>query len=169
MIPRPSAIFSFAFPFRSAATFLIFARVFSPESGARNSVATAPAIAPVLLSGCHRSVLYKGILPAADCSGIEYSLRLDPGSGEYSLETTYLDADGPGKNVRLTSAGRFEIIGGASDSVEYYRLNPKEDTDTLYFRRVDGNTLRLVNSELQEPSIPDSYDITRVSRPCRMQ
>ena len=126
-------------------------------------------IASVLLSGCHQSVLYKGILPAADCSGIEYSLRLDPGSGEYSLETTYLDADGSGKNVRFTSAGRFEIIGGASDSVEYYRLNPKEDTDTLYFRRVDGNTLRLVNSELQEPSIPDSYDITRVSRPCRMQ
>ena len=50
-------------------------------------------IASVLLSGCHQSVLYKGILPAADCSGIEYSLRLDPGSGEYSLETTHPDAD----------------------------------------------------------------------------
>lgn len=127
------------------------------------------AISFVLLSGCHQSALYKGILPAADCSGIEYSLRLDPDSGKYYLETIYIDADGPGRDVKFTSAGSFEIIGDASDSVEYYRLNSEDDKDILYFRRVDGKTLRLVNSELQEPSIPENYDIIQVSRPCRMQ
>ena len=118
------------------------------------------AIAVAILSGCHSTVRYRGILPAADCSGIEYSLSLDTGKHIYSLETRYIDADGPGKDVRFTSYGSYEVIGGSADSSKYFRLISKSDRDTIYFKKVDGKTLRLVNDDLQEPMHPENYEIT---------
>ena len=115
-----------------------------------------------MLSACQSTVLYRGILPAADCSGIEYSLSLDAYNHIYFLETRYIDADGPGKDVRFRSAGRYETISDSADTAEYYRLISESDRDTIYFKRVNGKTLRLVNADLQEPSNPSSYDITSI-------
>lgn len=112
------------------------------------------------LSACQSTILYRGTLPAADCSGIEYSLRLGADNHKYSLETRYIDADGPGKDVRFKSHGSYEVIGSPSDLSQYYMLISESDSDTIYFKMMDEKTLRLLNDNMQEPMHPEHYDIS---------
>ena len=57
---------------------------------------------------------YEGILPAADGPGIQYVLSVDSvgpnGESGYTLVTTYLDAEGQGKNTSFTSKGKRQVI-----------------------------------------------------------
>ena len=58
--------------------------------------------------------VYEGLLPAADGPGIQYVLSVDSvgpdGESGYTLVTTYLDAEGQGKNKSFTSKGKKQVI-----------------------------------------------------------
>ena len=111
---------------------------------------------------CEHAQVYKGLLPAADCSGIEYTLGIDTVNDSYHLTTVYIDAEGAGKNLSFTSEGKRSMMhrGEGEDARVFYKLTPcGKDTASVYFMVVNDSTLRLVNTDLQEPTNKTLYDI----------
>lgn len=122
----------------------------------------------LLLAGCtnmnmqknSKHHIYKGVLPAADCSGIEYKLKIDRKKQSYTLVSTYLDAEGDGKHISFKSDGKLETLQSGID--KYYRLDSENPLEVLHFKIINDTTLCLVNSDMEIPSSPDNYIITRV-------
>ena len=110
----------------------------------------------------------EGILPAADGPGIQYVLSVDSvgpdGESGYTLVTTYLDAEGPGKNKSFTSKGKKEVIQKDVDNKKKtaIKLTPNDGDTPVYFVVVNDTTLRLVNDSLQEAVSDLNYDIIQV-------
>ena len=109
-----------------------------------------------------------GILPAADGPGIQYVLSVDSvgpdGESGYTLVTTYLDAEGPGKNKSFTSKGKKEVIQKDVNNKKktVIKLTPDDGDTPVYFVVVNDTTLRLVNDSLQEAVSDLNYDIIQV-------
>ena len=103
---------------------------------------------------------YKGVLPAADCSGIEYTLNLDP-QGAYKLKTTYIDGEGDGIDIVFETEGR--VVRVSKEDGEYLRLLPPPGNDTIYFKTVSKERLRLVShlSNLPGALAPELYEIVK--------
>ncbi len=101
---------------------------------------------------------WKGTLPCADCPGIEYILTLQP-EGNYKMTVIYIDGEGDGIDVKLYSDGK--VVRTSKDDSYFLRLLPPPGNDTVYFKIVDGNTLRLVNKELEEPQNAQLYNIVK--------
>lgn len=101
---------------------------------------------------------WQGTLPCADCSGIEYILTLQP-EGFYKLSVIYLDSEGDGIDDKLYADGR--VVRTSKDDSYYLRLLPAPGNDTIYFKVIDPNTLRLVKYNLEEPQNGELYDITK--------
>ena len=103
--------------------------------------------------------VYEGILPAADGPGIQYVLSVDSigpdGESGYTLVTTYLDAEGPGKNQVIQKDAN-------NNKKTAYKLTPNDGEDPVYFVVVNDTTLRLVNDSLQEAVSDLNYDIIQV-------
>ena len=112
--------------------------------------------------------VYEGPLPAADGPGIQYVLSVDSvgpdGESGYTLVTTYLDAEGPGKNKSFTSKGKKEVIQKDVDNKKKtaIKLTPNDGDTPVYFVVVNDTTLRLVNDSLQEAVSDLNYDIIQV-------
>ena len=112
--------------------------------------------------------VYEGTLPAADGPGIQYVLSVDSvgpdGESGYTLVTTYLDAEGPGKNKSFTSKGKKEVIQKDVDNKKKtaIKLTPNDGDTPVYFVVVNDTTLRLVNDSLQEAVSDLNYDIIQV-------
>ncbi|MBQ8500761.1 MAG: copper resistance protein NlpE N-terminal domain-containing protein [Bacteroides sp.] len=112
--------------------------------------------------------VYEGILPAADGSGIEYVLSVDSigpdGESGFTLVTTYLDADGQGKNKSFTTKGKKQVIKKTvkNKPKTAYKLKPNDGSSPIYFVVVNDTTLRLVNDSLQESVSNLNYDIIQV-------
>ncbi|WP_373800029.1 copper resistance protein NlpE N-terminal domain-containing protein, partial [Bacteroides heparinolyticus] len=91
-------------------------------------------------------VVYKGILPAADGPGIQYVLKLDninsTEEGTYTLETTYLEAEGAGKDKSFTSKGKKQDVNNEKKTA--IKLIPDDSDTPIYFVIVNDSTLRLV-------------------------
>lgn len=102
---------------------------------------------------------FTGILPAADCSGIEYILSLEP-QGVYKMTITHIDGEGDGIDMVFYSSGG--IVRVNEDDGTFLRLLPPPGNDTVYFKIVDSQTLRLVNKQLEQPSEnPHLYNIIK--------
>ena len=105
---------------------------------------------------------------AADGPGIQYVLSVDSvgpdGESGYTLVTTYLDAEGPGKNKSFTSKGKKEVIQKDVDNKKKtaIKLTPNDGDTPVYFVVVNDTTLRLVNDSLQEAVSDLNYDIIQV-------
>ena len=112
--------------------------------------------------------VYEGTLPAADGPGIQYVLSVDSvgpdGESGYTLVTTYLDAEGPGKNKSFTSKGKKEVIQKDVNNKKKtaIKLTPNDGDTPVYFVVVNDTTLRLVNDSLQEAVSDLNYDIIQV-------
>ena len=112
--------------------------------------------------------VYEGTLPAADGPGIQYVLSVDSvgpnGESGYTLVTTYLDAEGQGKNTSFTSKGKRQVIQKDvnNNKKTAYKLTPDNGDSPVYFVVVNDTTLRLVNDSLQEAVSDLNYDIIQV-------
>lgn len=104
--------------------------------------------------------VWKGVLPAADCSGIEYILKLEP-QGTYDLTVTYIDGEGDGVDAVFTSEGK--VVRVTRKDGEYLRLLPPPGNDTVYFKTVSKDRLRLVShlSNLPDALAPERYEIVK--------
>lgn len=104
---------------------------------------------------------YKGTLPAADCSGIEYELTLNAESlvDIFSLNMTYLEGGENGADESFNVRGRISHINRNGKKV--LRLQPVDGGSAMYFMQINDSTLRLVNEELEENTSGLNYDLLK--------
>lgn len=113
--------------------------------------------------------IFTGTLPAADGPGIDYVLTLGAATDGidtvYTLEMTYLDADGPGKHQTFKSKGKQQTVHKVVNKhpKKGVKLTPDNGDQPMYFLVVNDTTLRMVNdSTLVETVGQAVYDITKV-------
>ena len=113
--------------------------------------------------------VFTGTIPAADGPGIDYVLTLgittDGIDTLYTLDMTYLDAAGPGKNKTFTSKGTKKDIHKVVNNQpkKAIKLTPDNGDSPMYFVVVNDTTIRLVNDSTLEESITQTvYDMTKV-------
>lgn len=115
--------------------------------------------------------IFTGTIPAADGPGIDYVLTLgaatDGVDTVYTLEMTYLDANGPGKNQTFKSKGKQKTVHKVVNNQpkKGVKLTPDNGDQPMYFLVVNDTTLRMVNdSTLVETVGQAVYDITKVNK-----
>lgn len=79
---------------------------------------------------------YKGVLPAADCPGIETTLTLNP-DNTYTLHSVYID-----KNTTFDEKGTY--------TVEKDLLTLKEEKGELSYYNIEENRLRQLTADKQK-------------------
>lgn len=106
---------------------------------------------------------YRGVLPAADCAGIEYTLTLnDSIAGTdtlFALRMVYIEGDNDGGDITFDSRGRqqrFEV-----ETRRGYRLMPDDGDRATYLVIVNDSTLRMADSTLNRIESPFNYDLVR--------
>lgn len=114
------------------------------------------------------SEVFEGTLPAADGPGIDYVLTLNAATDGvdtvFTLDMTYLDAEGQGKNKTFSAKGKQEHIQKVVNKQpkKAVKLTPNNGDSPMYFVIVNDTTLRLVNDSLQEAVSDLNYDIIKV-------
>lgn len=108
---------------------------------------------------------YAGTFPAADCSGINYVLRLhavETGKDTlFTLEATYLDAEGDGVHRTFTTTGKRTTVAATAGPA--LRLIPDNGDPIMHFVAVDSVTLRMVNDSLQTVGEGMNYDLVKIT------
>ena len=109
----------------------------------------------------HRSAVeYEGVLPAADCPGVIYSLTLNAkveGSDTlFMLKQTYLEAGENGGNISFELQGVQRMREG-----KYIQLQPDNGEPQMNFCQVDDNTIRYVDANFQPIANGLNYDLKR--------
>lgn len=106
------------------------------------------------------AVEYEGVLPAADCPGVIYSLTLNAdieGSDTlFMLKQTYLEGGGNGENISFETKGVQRMREG-----KYIQLYPDNGEQQMNFYQVDDNTIRYVNADFQPIANGLNYDLKR--------
>ena len=109
---------------------------------------------------------YRGLLPAADCAGIDYMLTLnDSIAGAdtlFALRMVYIEGDNNGGDITFDSRGRqqqFEL-----DTKRGYRLMPDDGDVATYLVIENDSTLRMADSTLNCIDSPFNYRLVRVAQ-----
>lgn len=107
---------------------------------------------------------YTGVLPAADCLGIRYTLSLDydddsnSTNGDYKLVETYVQNDSTaplGVKDALSEKSKGDFSVSTKDNMKCLTLVPKRgSTDTLYFVQNTDSTLTMTNANFEMPVTP---------------
>ena len=113
--------------------------------------------------------VFVGTIPAADGPGIDYVLTLcaatDGVDTVYTLDVSYLDAEGPGKDKVFSSKGKQKTIHNKVNNPpkKGIKLTPDNGDQPMYFLVVNDTTLRMVNDSTLVETIGQAvYDITKV-------
>ena len=118
-----------------------------------------PAAAPAAAAGFPRKLpaSFSGVLPCADCPGMEYRVEFHE-DGSYRMRTTYLERgdNGTGKNIDDTGAWQL-VYDGARVT-----LRSDGNTTTTFVIR-DSDTLRLVDENGDEFKSELNYDLKRAT------
>jgi uncharacterized lipoprotein NlpE involved in copper resistance len=108
---------------------------------------------------------YRGLLPAADCAGINYMLTLnDSIAGAdtlFALRMVYIEGDNNGGDITFDSRGRqqqFEL-----DTKRGYRLMPDDGDVATYLVIENDSTLRMADSTLNCIDSPFNYQLIRIN------
>lgn len=108
---------------------------------------------------------YRGLLPAADCAGIDYILTLnDSIAGAdtlFALRMVYIEGDNNGGDITFDSRGRqqqFEL-----DTKRGYRLMPDDGDVATYLVIENDSTLRMADSTLNCIDSPFNYKLIRTN------
>lgn len=90
---------------------------------------------------------YEGVLPCADCSGIQTELML-LADGSYVMRQTYQGKGDTAYEMR----GRYNTNTGtpAAPNATVYRLTPENGDDRLFVSANGGQELRLLDQNKQE-------------------
>lgn len=119
-------------------------------------------------------VVYTGVMPAADCDGIRYTLLLDYDDdmtdGDYKLVETYIQGDtlspiGYTDIKSFASEGDFTV--NKQNGKTYLKLqeetkNPSATALTTYFIVDSDSTITMANSDLEASTLPGmNYTLKR--------
>ena len=106
------------------------------------------------------AVEYEGVLPAADCPGINYTLTLNAGieGGDtlFMLKQTYLEGGENGEDITFDLQGVQRIREG-----KYLQLQPGNGEQPINFYLVDDKTVRYVDADFQPIPNGLNYDLKR--------
>lgn len=109
--------------------------------------------------------IFQGILPAASCPGIEYTIWLynqrNSGDGVYKLTQRYIEAE-DGEDMTILSFGKqYTLRGDAEDlNATVYQLIPFTSTDTLNLLYTNGN-LEMLNRNFERAKSKLNYTLQR--------
>ncbi|MEY8707575.1 copper resistance protein NlpE N-terminal domain-containing protein [Bacteroides faecichinchillae] len=149
----------------------VVAALASCQSKANKAVeAEADSLALAMPPITEVTEVFEGTLPAADGPGIDYVLTLNAATDGvdtvYSLDMTYLDAEGQGKDKTFTSKGKQQTVHKIVNKQPKtaIKLTPQNGDAPMYFVIVNDTTLRLVNDSLQEAVSDLNYDIIKVKQ-----
>lgn len=113
--------------------------------------------------------IFTGTMPAADGPGIDYVLTLGAATDGidtvYTLDMTYLDANGPGNHATFKTQGKQKSVHKIVNNQpkKGVKLTPDNGDTPMYFLVVNDTTLRMVkDSTLVERNGLAVYDITKV-------
>lgn len=147
---------------------VVAALVSCQSKGNKAEQAEADSLAMAMVPTMEETQVYEGVLPAADGPGIRYILTLNTLANAtdttYTLDLTYLDADGKGKDKTFTSKGKPQMIQKTvkNQKKSGIKLTPSDNSEPVYFVIANDTTLTLANDSL-ETSVSDlNYDIVRV-------
>lgn len=109
---------------------------------------------------------YRGLLPAADCAGIDYILTLnDSIAGAdtlFALRMVYIEGDNNGGDITFDSRGRQQLF--ELDTKRGYRLMPDDGDVATYLVIENDSTLRMADSTLNCIDSPFNYRLVRVAQ-----
>jgi copper homeostasis protein (lipoprotein) len=131
-------------------------------NGSLYNSSSAPKGSPMLLG------LFKGVLPCADCPGIETELALyHPNiytdEGTYRLKLTYLD-----RNVKpVVTQGDWTMLRGDADdeNASVYQLEPDHPEQSAYYLRVNSNELLQLDKDEKKIGSKLNFTLKRASNP----
>ena len=108
---------------------------------------------------------YRGLLPAADCAGIDYMLTLnDSIAGAdtlFALRMVYIEGDNNGGDITFDSRGRQQLF--ELDTKRGYRLMPDDGDVATYLVIENDSTLRMADSTLNCIDSPFNYQLVRTN------
>ncbi len=115
--------------------------------------------------------IFTGTLPSADGPGIDYVLTLGTATDGidtvYTLDMTYLDANGPGNHQTFKTKGKQNTVHKTvkNQMKKGVKLTPDDGNKPMYFLVVNDTTLRMVNDSTLVETIGQAvYDITKVNK-----
>lgn len=119
---------------------------------------TDSTTADSLLSMSHS---YEGIIPCADCEGIQYRLTLSHagqnGNGTYESSMTYM-----GKEETFTSTGFWKVVQGINNTGEViYQLDPEKPESTSYLLS-RGDSLIMLDNNMKQAESGLNYTLKAV-------
>lgn len=123
-------------------------------SPANDSTAVADSSGADTTAAATDSLVYEGMVPAADCEGIRYRIAMDAAKKNFSMKEDYMETE---KKVKETfyETGKIAPYEKAGKKALKFTTT---GNDSYYFLTVDGNTLRLVNEDLEE-GVAGNYDL----------
>lgn len=134
-----------------------------PQTAMRTETPPAPAAGTRFVLG-H----YTGVLPCADCRGINTKLILlaksqfDTGGGTFELSEEYVGTrDG---NRTVETRGRWILLRGTPTDVDatVYQLNAADSERVVFYRRLPDQALRLLDREQRDIQSSADYTLARV-------
>ena len=109
------------------------------------------------------STVYAGQVPAADGPGIDYEIAIANDSTHGFRLTSTHTVGKEGEKQTFQENGNLELIEKEIDGkkLEFYKLKLGKDAGELILKKVDDNTLRLVNDEFKEAESKLNYDLKK--------
>ena len=131
-----------------------------------SEVAIVPAPAPIEID----EEIFTGTIPASNGRpAVDYVLTLgaatDGVDTVYTLDMTYLDANGPGNHQTFKTKGKQHTVHKQVNNQpkKGVKLTPDSGDQPMYFLVVNDTTLRMVNDSTLVETIGQAvYDITKV-------
>ena len=115
--------------------------------------------------------IFTGTIPSADGPGIDFVLTLGAATDGidtvYTLDMTYLDANGPGKHQTFKTKGKQNTVQKTvkNEKKKGVKLTPDNGDKPMYFLVVNDTTLRMVNDSTLVETIGQAvYDITKINK-----
>ncbi|MDR0659901.1 MAG: copper resistance protein NlpE [Prevotellaceae bacterium] len=96
---------------------------------------------------------YEGVVPCADCSGIDTKLTLNS-DYTYSMTATY---QGKGDGNVFKRTGKWKI----NESLDVVTLDFDKPQDLTKYKIVDNNTLQMLDKEGKEITSSHNYFLTK--------
>ena len=109
------------------------------------------------------STVYAGQIPAADGPEIDYELAIANDSTHGYRMTNVYTVGKEGEKKTFQDNGKIEVIEKDVDGkkCEFYKLKTADGAGDIIFKKVDDNTLRMVNNEFKEAESKLNYDLKK--------
>ncbi|GHC29164.1 hypothetical protein GCM10010082_23500 [Kushneria pakistanensis] len=131
-------------------------------------VSSAPQVMSVAES-------WQGVLPCADCEGIDTQLTLVSSGmtgfgATYTLKQRYLSRDNPGSDAARevqTRSGDWVVTRGSpvDPQAVIYQLDPENDESCMSFQVIGNDRLRQLNCNGQPINTTQNIELRRVAEP----